>query len=40
MVNFGIEPDVKLELDKKYFDTYDKKDDNQYQKALSILESK
>jgi len=38
--NKGIEPDVKLELDKKYFDTYDKKDDNQYQKALSILESK
>lgn len=38
--NKGIVPDVVIELDKKYFDTYDKKDDNQYQKALSILESK
>lgn len=38
--NKGITPNVVEELNEKYFTTYDKKDDNQYQKALSILESK
>lgn len=38
--NKGITPDIVEELNEKYFTTYDKKDDNQYQKALSILESK
>ena len=32
--NKGIAPDVKVELDKKYFDTFEEKDDNQLQKAL------
>lgn len=38
--NKGIEPTIKEELQEKYFETYDKKDDNQLNKALTILETK
>ena len=30
----GVEPAVKVELDQKYHETYDEKDDNQLQRAL------
>ena len=36
----GIKPDVEVELDSKYFETYEEKDDNQLQKAINILKDK
>lgn len=36
----GISPNIEIELDQKYYDTYDEKDDNQLQKALEILSVK
>lgn len=36
----GIAPTIEVELDESYFETYDKKDDNQYQKAIDILLNK
>lgn len=33
----GIEPTVEVKLDKKYYETLNTKDDNQYQKAIEII---
>ncbi|MBR6113256.1 MAG: S41 family peptidase [Bacilli bacterium] len=33
----GITPDIEVELDEEYYKTYDKKDDNQLQKAIEEL---
>lgn len=33
----GISPDIEIELNEKYYDTYDENDDNQLQKAIEIL---
>ena len=35
----GIEPDIEVKLDSKYYETYEDEDDNQLQKALEYLES-
>ena len=36
----GIEPDIEVELDDKYYETYDDKDDTQLQKALEYIKEK
>ena len=36
----GIEPDIEVELDKKYYETYDLKDDTQFTAALDYIKSK
>lgn len=33
----GVTPDVEIELSEEYFNTYEKKDDNQLQKAIELL---
>ena len=33
----GVTPDVEIELNEEYFNTYEKKDDNQLQKAIELL---
>ena len=33
----GIEPDIEVKLDDKYYSTYDDKDDNQFQSAIKYL---
>lgn len=33
----GIEPDIKIELDEKYYQTYEKEDDNQLQTAIDYI---
>ena len=33
----GIKPDVEVEMNEKYFETYDRKDDNQLSKAVELL---
>ena len=33
----GIAPTIKIKLDEKYYETHEKKDDNQLQKAIEIL---
>lgn len=38
--NIGIVPDVEIELNESYFETYEDKDDNQLQKAISVLQNK
>ena len=35
----GIEPDIEVELDKKYYTTYDTSDDTQLQKALEYIKN-
>ena len=36
----GITPDIEVELDKKYYETYDLKDDTQFTAALDYIKSK
>ena len=36
----GIIPDIEVELDKKYFETYEKEDDNQLQAAIDYIVNK
>ncbi len=36
----GITPDIEVELDKKYYETYDLKDDTQFTAALNYIKSK
>lgn len=36
----GIEPDIKVTLDSKYFETYEDEDDNQLQVALDYIKEK
>ena len=33
----GIIPDIEVELDKKYYETYEKEDDNQLQEAINYI---
>lgn len=35
--NIGIIPTIEVELNDKYYETLDKKDDTQLQKAIEIL---
>ena len=36
----GIVPDIEVELDEKYFETYEKEDDNQLQAAIDYIVNK
>ena len=36
----GIEPDIEVSMDKKYYQTYDKNDDNQLQEAINYIINK
>lgn len=36
----GIEPDIEVDLDDKYYETFDDKDDSQLQKALEYIEDR
>ena len=36
----GIKPDIEVELDEKYFETYEKEDDNQLQTAIDYIVKK
>lgn len=36
----GIKPDIEVELDSKYYETFDEKDDTQLQKAIEYLKNK
>lgn len=36
----GVSPDINIELSDKYFETLDKADDNQLQKAIEVLSNK
>ena len=36
----GLTPDIEVELDKKYYETYDNEDDTQLQKAIEYIKEK
>ena len=36
----GIKPDIEIELDSKYYETYDLDDDTQFQAALKYIKEK
>lgn len=38
--NKGLTPDIEVELDKKYYETYENEDDTQLQKALEYIKEK
>ena len=38
--NQGIDPDIEVELDAKYYETYENKDDTQLQRALQYIKEK